>query len=164
MMKTKLMLLFIAIFLIGCSSNRKISEFKSHKLVVVEEVKEVSTDSTKKSKKDSSRTATKMKEDWEESIKEITVYDTSGRKAYTVIETNRKGSRDINKEETKGSESDSVNVKSTELQKVIDSMVTSIDERNEAIPEKKRNTIWNWIGGALFICILLFLYGRLFKI
>lgn len=155
-MRNKILLLLVAVFLFGCSSKRKITDFKSHEVHIVQEVEEVATDSTKVTKKDSSKAVTNIKENWEETIKETTTYDSSGRKTSTTKETNRKGTRDTDKNESKGSESDSTKVKQTVLKSVIDSMVTNIDERNETIPEEKRNPIWNWIGGALFVCILLF--------
>lgn len=152
----KFILLLLAIFLLGCSSKRKITDFKSNEVVVVQVVEEKVTDSTKTTKKDSSKSVTKVKEDWEETVKETTTYDSSGRITSTTKETNRKGTRDTEKEESKGSEVDSTNVRNEVLKKVIDSIVTNVDKQSEAIPEKKRNPIWNWIGGALFICILFF--------
>lgn len=155
-MRNKVLLLLVAVFLFGCGSKRKIAEFKKQEVHTVHELEEVVADSTKTTKKDSSKTVTNIKEVWEETVKEVTIFDTLGRITSTTKETNRKGTRDTDKQEIKGNQSDSTNVRKEVLKKVIDSMVTSVDKRSEAIPEKKRNPIWHWIGGALFICILLF--------
>lgn len=153
-MKTRLLLIILAALLTGCSSKRKITDFKKHEVHIVQEVEDAATDSTKVVKKDSSKSDTKIKEVWEETVKEVTSYDTSGRITSITKETNRKGTRNTDKQEIKGSQSDSTSVRNEVLKKVIDSMVTSVNKRAEAIPEKKRNPIWHWIGFGLFVVII----------
>lgn len=144
---TMMMLIF------GCGSRKKIVNTNkgSETTQVVENT--ASSDSSRITSSDSTKTNTNTSEEYSEQITETITFDDKGNLTGYIKSTNRKGTKNSNTEEKKGISKDSTGV-SLKSSSTDSTESTEHDIGNSNLTVTPSNPIYKWIGAGLFVLIL----------
>lgn len=155
MKKIIVSILLIALFS-GCGSKKKISNMSKGYEVTYDNIKNDTNTQEVKVTNEVTKDKEVVKEVYDEETIENYIFDSDGRVVSATKTTKKKGQKDMNKESEKN-KSDSAYSSASSSSETSKATETKTEAESEFVePLKQRNPIWNWIGGALFICILFF--------
>lgn len=147
-------LLIVLFFAAGCRSKKKVSNISRGYDIEYKEVKNDTKTEDVKVADETTKAKENVKETYDRKVVEETIFDSTGRpKSYTKT-TEEKGNKDTTKDtETNRKDSTATNT-ATSGTEITGNESGTEDIANSEEPQKKRNPIWHWIGGALFLVII----------
>lgn len=140
----------------GCRSKKKVSSISRGYDIEYEEVKNDTKAEENKVTNEATKENEKTKETFDRNVIERFIFGDDGRIQEYNKTTNEKGQKDTDRnKETNKADSTATNTASSTTDITGNaSGKEDIAATEEPPAPKKRNPIWNWIGGALFLVIV----------